>query len=96
MKLLGVSGKVVDPPFAEAFEGQRRQELAKYYLRDGSVYLTNRDVLIEQNSIKGNDCRAWLIPKERALNIDEPFDLKLCEFLMQFDLTKFPGSSAGR
>jgi CMP-N-acetylneuraminic acid synthetase len=92
MKQIDGQGRVIEPPFAEQFEGQRRQDLPKYYLRDGAVYLTKRDVIMEQNSIKGNHCRAWLIPKERALNIDEPFDLVLCEFLLQRDLSCFPGS----
>jgi CMP-N,N'-diacetyllegionaminic acid synthase len=96
MKSIDANGCVVEPAFAEQFEGQRRQDLPKYYLRDGSVYLTRRDVLMEQNSIKGHDCRAWLIPKERALNIDEPFDLVLCEFLLQQDISQYPGSPAGR
>ncbi len=95
MKTIDPNGRVIEPPFAEQFEGQRRQDLPKYYLRDGSVYLTRRDVLMNQNSIKGTDCRAWLIPKERALNIDEPFDLDLCEFLLQQEISRYPGSPAG-
>ncbi len=94
MKTIDMNGRVIEPPFAEQFEGQRRQDLPKYYLRDGSVYLTRRDVLMNQNSIKGSDCRAWLIPKERALNIDEPFDLELCEFLFQQEISRYPGSPA--
>ena len=94
MKTIDRSGRVIEPPFAEQFEGQRRQDLPKYYLRDGSVYLTHRDVLMNQNSIKGTDCRAWLIPKERALNIDEPFDLELCEFLLQKEISRYPGRPA--
>ena len=95
MKTIDANGRVEEPTFAEQFEGQRRQDLPKYYLRDGAVYLTRRDVLMNQNSIKGHDCRAWLIPKERALNIDEPFDLVLCEFLLQQGVSRFPGSPAG-
>ncbi len=83
MKFIDSEGRVVDPPFAEAFEGQRRQDLPKMYLRDGSVYLTRREVLIEQNSIKGRDCRAWLVPAERACNVDVPLDLEMCEWLLE-------------
>ena len=96
MKELGIDGRVVDPPFAEQFEGQRRQDLPRFYLRDGSVYLTRRNVLMEHNSIKGSDCRAWLIPTQRALNIDEPFDLLLCDFLLQQDISRYPGEAAGQ
>lgn len=83
MKSLGAGGRVIDPPFAEAFEGQPRQALAKLYLREGSVYLTRRDVLMNQGSLQGRDCRAWLIPEDRACNIDTPFDLFLVEQILK-------------
>jgi CMP-N,N'-diacetyllegionaminic acid synthase len=94
MKAIDQLGRVVDPPFAEQFEGQRRQELAKLYLRDGAVYLTRRQVLMEQNSIKGNDCRAWLIPVQRSLNIDVPYDLQLFQWMVQLGPASFPGQAA--
>jgi CMP-N,N'-diacetyllegionaminic acid synthase len=84
MKMLDPAGRIVNPPFAEAFEGQRRQDLTPLYLREGSIYLTRTPVLMEQNSLQGNDCRAWLIPVERACNIDEPFDLYLVEQLYHY------------
>jgi len=83
MKWIAPDGRVSDPPFAEAFEGQPRQQLRKLYLREGSIYLTRRAVLMEYNSIKGNDCRAWIIPPERALNIDTPFDLLMTEQVLK-------------
>jgi CMP-N-acetylneuraminic acid synthetase len=94
MKLIEAEGRVANPEFAEAFEGQRRQDLPPLYLRDGSVYLTRRDVLMRQNSIQGNDCRAWLIPPQRACNVDEPLDLYLCEQLLKLDPQRFPGHAA--
>jgi len=84
MKFIDDEGRVIDPPFAEAFEGQRRQDLTKVYLRDGSVYVTRRDVLMDQGSFKGDDCRAWLMPVERSCNIDTPFDLFLVERLLEY------------
>jgi CMP-N,N'-diacetyllegionaminic acid synthase len=76
-------GRVIDPPFAEQFEGQPRQLLPKFYLREGSVYLTRMDVLMSQHSLKGKDCRAWIIPEERAWNIDTPFDLFIVEQMIK-------------
>jgi CMP-N,N'-diacetyllegionaminic acid synthase len=84
MKFISSDGRVTDPPFAEAFEGQRRQDLPKLYLREGSIYLTRRAVLMEQNSLKGADCRAWIIPQERYCNIDTPFDLFLAEQMLKY------------
>jgi CMP-N-acetylneuraminic acid synthetase len=83
MKIVTSDGRVVDPPFAERFEGQRRQELAKLYLREGSIYLTRRDVLMDRGSLKGDDCRAWIVPEERACNVDTPFDLFLVEQILR-------------
>lgn len=86
MKFIDGDGRVGDPPFAELFEGQPRQQLPRLWLRDGSIYLTRRDVLIERNSIKGRDCRAWIVPECRACNIDTPFDLFLAAQMMRYPL----------
>lgn len=83
MKCIDATGRVSDPPFAEAFEGQPRQQLRKLYLREGSIYLTRRPVLMEQHSLKGADCRAWIIPEERARNIDTLFDLRMAEYILR-------------
>ncbi|CAN5365123.1 acylneuraminate cytidylyltransferase family protein [soil metagenome] len=83
MKTIDPEGRVIDPPFAEQFEGQRRQDLPRLWLREGSVYVTRRDVLVDQGSLKGRDCRAWEMPEERACNIDTPFDLWFAERLLE-------------
>ncbi len=95
MKTIASDGRVEDPDFAEQFEGQRRQELPQLFLRDGAVYVTRTSVLMEQASIKGDDCRGWLIPPQRALNIDEPFDLFLAEQLIRLGPDQFAGRPAG-
>jgi len=82
MKFLDATGRVVDPPFGEPVEGLRRQELPKLYLREGSIYLSRTRTLREKHSIKGDDCRALLMPEERVCNIDTPFDLFLAEQLL--------------
>jgi CMP-N,N'-diacetyllegionaminic acid synthase len=89
MKYIDETGRVTDPPFMEAFEGQPRQQLKKMYLRDGSVYLTRRDVLMNDNSLKGKICLAWLIPEERSRNVDSHFDLFLIEQML-----RYPGAGA--
>jgi CMP-N,N'-diacetyllegionaminic acid synthase len=84
MKFVGLDGRVSNPPFAEEFEGQRRQDLPKIYLREGSIYLTRRETLMEHNSVQGGDCRAWIIPQERYCNIDTPFDLFIAEQMLRY------------
>ena len=82
MKYITEEGRVIDPPFAEACEGQRRQELPKIYLREGSIYVTRTTVLMREGSFKGRDCRGWIVPEERACNIDTPFDLFIAEQIL--------------
>ncbi len=96
MKSIDAEGRVVNPPFAEQVEGQRRQDLPKLYLREGSVYLTRREVLMEQNSIQGSDCRAWIMPPQRACNIDEPFDLFLAEQMLKYNQAQDSGETDRR
>ena len=86
MKYVTPEGRVVNPPFAEAFEGQRRQELPKLYLREGSIYLTRTAVIMERNSLQGDDCRALLISEDRACNIDGPLDLFVAEQLVRREM----------
>ena len=83
MKFISSEGKVSDPPFAEEREGQRRQDLPKIYMREGSIYLTRRDVLMLQNSFKGQDCRAWIVPEDRACDVDTLFDFFIAEQLLK-------------
>jgi len=82
MKFVAEDGRVIDPAFGETVEGQRRQDLPKLYLREGSIYLTRTTVLLGDGTFKGKDCRAWIIPEERACNIDTPFDLFVAEQLL--------------
>jgi CMP-N-acetylneuraminic acid synthetase len=52
----------------------RRQLLPPAFHRDGSVYVTRRDVLIEQNSIYGRHVVAYHVENGAAVNIDTPDD----------------------
>lgn len=90
IKIVTAEGRVIEPHFSEAYEGQRRQDRPHYFRRDGSIYLTRRDVLMEQNSIKGSDCRAWIVPEERACDIDTPFGLFIAEQMLNYRLRQQP------
>jgi hypothetical protein len=39
---------------------------------------------MKQSSLKGADCRAWIIPPERACNIDTCFDLFLAGQMLKW------------
>lgn len=61
----------------------RRQDFPAVYVRNGAIYATRRDVLLQQHSFYGKDVRAYIMPFERSINIDTEFDLALAEFLLQ-------------
>jgi CMP-N-acetylneuraminic acid synthetase len=79
------SGKLIDPPFCEAYENQNRQELPPMYIRNGAIYLTKRGTLLN-NSYKGNNCLGIVMSSARSCNIDTLFDFKLAEWLHQENL----------
>ncbi|HEY3344596.1 MAG TPA: acylneuraminate cytidylyltransferase family protein [Anaerolineaceae bacterium] len=71
-------------PFCiEEPEGTRRQDYRpEAYMRNGAIYLTRRDCLVEKNSIWGEVIRPYIMPEERSVNIDGELDFKLAEFLL--------------
>jgi CMP-N-acetylneuraminic acid synthetase len=71
-------------PFClEEKEGTRRQDYRpEAYMRNGAVYLTRRDVLMEQGSIWGENIRPYVMPFENSVSIDTELDLKMAEVLM--------------
>jgi CMP-N,N'-diacetyllegionaminic acid synthase len=64
-------------------EGTRRQDYQPAaYMRNGAVYLTRRDVLMERGSIWGAVIRPLVMPPERSVGVDSDIDMKLVELLM--------------
>ena len=82
MKLLGIDGRIMDPPFAEQIPNRRRQELDDVYIREGSIYLTRTSILMG-GSITGADSRAWLVPPERAIDVDDRVDFLVAQALLR-------------
>ena len=74
-------GLLIDPPYAESRENQPRQELQPMYIRNGAVYLTRAAVLM-QGSFKGASSIGYVMPPERSINIDIPFDVTVAEALL--------------
>ena len=75
-------------PFCvEEPEGTRRQDYRPAaYMRNGAIYLTRRDVLMEQGSIWGKEIRPYVMSSEKSVSIDTELDLKLAELLMAENL----------
>jgi len=61
----------------------RRQDFPQVYALNGAVYATRRDVLLDQNSLYGQDTRAYIMPRERSIDIDKIHDFILVETIMR-------------
>jgi CMP-N,N'-diacetyllegionaminic acid synthase len=66
----------------------RRQDLPPAFHREGSVYVTRRDVLMETNSLYGKKLAGLLVDAESTVNIDSLQDwTRAEELLMLFNET---------
>ncbi len=71
------------PYCMEEREGTRRQDYdPPAYMRNGAIYLTRRDVLMDRGSIWGDVIRPYVMPPERSVSVDEELDLKVIEAIM--------------
>jgi CMP-N,N'-diacetyllegionaminic acid synthase len=72
------------PYCIEEKECTRRQDYQPpAYMRNGAIYLTRRDVLVERGSIWGDSIRPYVMPPERSVGVDSELDFKLVTLLMQ-------------
>jgi CMP-N,N'-diacetyllegionaminic acid synthase len=71
-------------PFStEEKEGTRRQDYQPpAYMRNGAIYLTRRDGLINNDSIWGKTIRPYVMPEERSVNIDNEIDFLIAEQML--------------
>src|SRR5436309_10181726 len=60
----------------------RRQMLPSAYHREGSVYVTRRDILMERNSLYGSRVAGHLVDASRSVNLDTPGDWERAETLL--------------
>jgi CMP-N-acetylneuraminic acid synthetase len=60
----------------------RRQDLPSAFHREGSVYVTKREVVIEQNSFYGTRILGHLMDPDRSVNINSPEDWKRAQQLI--------------
>jgi CMP-N-acetylneuraminic acid synthetase len=60
----------------------RRQELPPAFHREGQVYVTRRDVLVDGNSLYGARTMGYPIDPARSVNIDTPEDWERAELLL--------------
>jgi CMP-N-acetylneuraminic acid synthetase len=57
----------------------RRQDLPKSYVANGALFIARTDYLNKQQSFYTQDTLGYVMPRERAYDIDEELDFVVCE-----------------
>jgi CMP-N-acetylneuraminic acid synthetase len=79
-----VNGYIRDWDRPEPAAGQRQLLEPKAYIRNGAFYLVRRGELMGKHGklFGHNWSKAFIMPPERSVNIDDAVDMKLCEVLL--------------
>lgn len=60
-----------------------RQELPEVFSENGAIFLVRVSALMAENTVMPRDSRAYVMPPERAFDIDEPWDLRLARLMLE-------------
>ena len=79
-----INDRIVDFCLTEKKESRRQDLKPKAYIRSGSIYAIKRDFLMKKNARYGSkNSRPYILPQERALNIDTKTDLLLAKEILK-------------
>ena len=79
-----VEDRIVDFCVAEKLESRRQDLTPDAYIRSGSIYALRRDYLMIQGQRYGSvESRPYILPPERAVNIDSEIDFLIAEQLLK-------------
>ncbi len=65
---------------------KNRQELPVFYRLNGAIYLAYCDYIKQCKSFMGKETFAYIMPREKSIDIDSEVDLKLAEILIKIIL----------
>ncbi len=62
---------------------RRRQDRTPIYIENSALYITDKNALIETNSVLGHHVNGCVIPEQEGVDINEPIDILLAEELIK-------------
>ena len=78
-----IDDKITDFCIQELPESRRQDLKPEAYIRSGSIYALKRDYLMLEGKRYGSDnSRPYLLPVERAINIDTEIDFMIAELML--------------
>jgi CMP-N,N'-diacetyllegionaminic acid synthase len=82
MKRITDDGRLVDF-LSSGCTYTTRQDLPPVYALNGAIYLVRREVLLEHKAFYTDHSYAYIMPPERSLDIDTPWDLYLAGLILR-------------
>ncbi len=64
-------------------EHGQRQALPPVYAPNGAIYLARREVLLKQRTFYTDRTYGYVMPPERSIDVDSPWDLHLADLLLR-------------
>jgi len=82
MKVVESDGRIRD--YAQLDQPpDRRQDFPALYALNGAIYLVRVDVLLERESFFTDMTYGLIMPRERSLDVDTPWDLYLADLILK-------------
>lgn len=82
MKAISQDGRIIDFLPKDTLI-TRRQDLPKVYAYNGAIYLVKYGVLLDLGTWHTDRAYAYLMPPERSIDIDSPWDLHLVDLILK-------------
>lgn len=73
---------LIEPYIGKAFSVLRRQDIEDLYFFEGSVYISDVEVLMKKGSFYHERTMPYIVPRWKSLEIDEMVDLITAEAIM--------------
>lgn len=74
--------------FLSGINKLRRQDLKSYYRLNGAIYLSKVEYFLKYKDFYKKDCYAYIMNKEKSVDIDDDLDFKFAEFLLSINQMK--------
>jgi len=82
IKRIDAQGRLAD--YVDCPEGYLpRQALPPAYALNGAVFLVRRQVLLDEQTLYPANTLAYIMPPERSLDVDTPWDLHLADLILR-------------
>lgn len=76
-------GDVIVPQNYDVYARPRRQDFEGFYLENGALYITSREALMKSRNRVSGKIKAYVMPEDTAIEIDEYSDFYIVEALLE-------------